>query len=98
VIVGTTSKPKTFTIKNASSKKKGLAVNIEMESASPPVFTVKSECEKTLKPGKSCKVSVTFTPPDTTPQTGTLMIYDNVIGAPQSVHLSGTGKAPKKKK
>ena len=95
VTVGTTSKPKTVTIKNAGSKKTGLAVNIEMESASPLVFAVSSECEETLIPGKSCKASVTFKPTDTTPQTGTLMIYDNVTGAPQTVGLSGTGKAAK---
>jgi hypothetical protein len=42
-------------------------------------------------------VSVTFSPTDTTPQSGTLTISDNVTGAPQSVSLSGTGKAAKKK-
>jgi hypothetical protein len=94
VIVGDTSKPKTVTITNAGSKKKGLAVNVEMETASPSVFAVTSNCQ-TLEPGKSCKVMVTFTPTDTTPQTGKLEILDNVIGAPQTVDLSGTGKAPK---
>jgi len=98
VTVGTTSKPKTVTITNAGSKKTGLAVNIEIESASPPVFTVSSRCEETLDPGKSCKVSVTFQPgTDTKLQTEKLMIYDNVTGSPQAVSLSGTGKAPKKK-
>ncbi len=97
VTVGNTSKPKTVTIKNAGKKKTGLAVSIESESASPPVFTVKSECEETLEPGKSCKVRVTFTPPGTTLQSASLKIVDNVIGEPQSVGLSGTGKAPKKK-
>jgi outer membrane protein assembly factor BamB len=95
VRAGTTSKPKTVTIKNAGSKKTGLAVSIEMESALPSVFAMKSKCEKTLAPGKSCKASVTFNPTDTTPQSGRLMIYDNVIGAPQTVGLSGTGMAPK---
>ncbi len=95
VTTGTTSKAKTVTIKNAGSKKTGLSVNIEMESASPSVFAMKSECEKTLKPGKSCKAKVTFNPTDTTPQSGSLLIYDNVIGEPQSVGLSGTGTAAK---
>ncbi|MGD1027263.1 choice-of-anchor D domain-containing protein [Candidatus Binatus soli] len=97
VAVGTTSAPKTVTIKNAGKKRTGLAVSIESESASPSVFAVKSECEKTLDPGKSCNVSVTFTPTNTTPQSGELTINDNVIGSPQSVSLSGTGKDPKKK-
>ncbi len=97
VTVETTSKRKTVTIKNAGSKKTGLAVNIEMESASPSVFNVTSECKETLLPGKSCKVSVTFMPTDTTPQTGSLTISDNVTGAPQTVGLSGTGKVGKEK-
>jgi hypothetical protein len=44
-------------------------------------------------------VSVIFTPiDDTTAETGSLMIFDNATGSPQSVGLSGMGKAPKKKK
>jgi len=95
--VDKTSKAKSVTIKNDGGKKSGVAVGIQSESADPPVFTVKSECAKTLEPGKSCKVSVTFTPPDTTAHTGTLMIFDDISGSPQSVGLSGTGKAAKTK-
>ncbi|MGC2756069.1 hypothetical protein, partial [Candidatus Binatus sp.] len=80
------------------NKQTGPPVTIEMETASPSVFAVKSQCKKTLKPGKSCKVSVTFKPvDDTTAETGSLMIFDNATGSPQSVGLSGTGKAPKTK-
>ena len=95
VQVGMTSEPKTVKIKNAGSGKKALAVTIEMQVASPSVFAMKSECKKTLKPGKSCKASVTFNPTDTTPQIGSLIIYDDLTGSPQIVGLSGTGKAAK---
>jgi hypothetical protein len=67
-----------------------------MESASPSVYAVVSGCAKTLAPGKSCKVELTCTPPDTNSHPGTLSVFDNVVGAPQSVPLSCTGKAPKK--
>jgi hypothetical protein len=97
--VGKTSKAKDVTIKNNGNKKTGVAVNVEMETASPSVFALKSQCKKTLAPGKDCKVSVTFKPvDDTTAESGTLMIFDNATGSPQSVALSGMGKAPKKKK
>jgi trimeric autotransporter adhesin len=66
-----------------------------MEIAAPSMFAVKSECEKTLAPGKSCKASVTFEPTDTTAQSGSLKIYDNVTGSPQTVTLSGSGAAAK---
>jgi hypothetical protein len=95
VTVGTTSKSLKVTIKNAGGKKNGVPVSIAMETASPSVFAVKSECAKMLAPGKSCKASVTFTPSDTSTQTGTLMIYDDVSGSPQSVGLTGTGKTKK---
>jgi hypothetical protein len=96
--VGKTSKPKTVTIKNDGNKNTGVPVTIESESASPSVFAVKSQCKKTLKPGTSCKVSVTFKPvDDTTAETGRLMIIDGASGSPQSVSLSGTGKPAKKK-
>ena len=89
--VGKTSKPKTLRIKNPA-KKKGPSLTIQMQSVTPGAFAIKSQCKKTLKPGKTCKVSVTFKPPDTTPQTATLMIFDNAAGSPQMIPLSGTGK------
>ena len=96
--VGKTSKPKTVTVKNDGTKNTGLPVTVTMATASPSVFAVKSQCKKALSPGKSCKVSVTFKPvDDTTAETGSLMIFDNASGSPQSVPLSGTGKAAKKK-
>ena len=97
--IGEPSKAKDVTIKNNGNKKTGAAVSVTMESATPPVFTVKSQCDKTLGPGKKCKVSVVFTPvDDTTAESGHLMIVDNATGSPQSVELSGMGSAPKKKK
>jgi hypothetical protein len=96
-VVDSVSKPKTVTIKNEGSKKFKINISITGESAAAP-FAVTSECEETLEPGQSCKVSVTFTPTGTTEQSGELTINDNVLGSPQTVALSGTGKAPKTKK
>jgi Abnormal spindle-like microcephaly-assoc'd, ASPM-SPD-2-Hydin len=88
------SKAKSVTIKNAG-KTKTSSVTIEMEGVSGSAFELKSECKQTLAPGKKCKVSVTFSPTDTTAQSGTLTITDNVSGSPQSVPLSGTGRKSK---
>ena len=92
-VVGKSSKPKALKIKSVA-KKKGPPLTIEMETVSPGAFAVKSQCHKTLKPGKTCKVTVSFSPPDTTPQAATLMIFDNAPGSPHTIPLSGTGKAP----
>jgi hypothetical protein len=90
--VGKTSKIK-VKIKNTSPAGSGLDVTITGETTDPP-FAVKTACVKTLKPGKSCKVIVTFSPTDTTPQVGDLIVDDNAAGAPQDIPLSGTGRAP----
>jgi Abnormal spindle-like microcephaly-assoc'd, ASPM-SPD-2-Hydin len=94
VSVGTTSKPRTVTITD-SGRKRSMPLSIAMESTSAP-FAIKSQCEKTLKPHKSCKVSVTFAPTNTTARQGTLTIVDDEPNSPQTVSLSGTGKAGSK--
>jgi hypothetical protein len=97
-VEGKTSKAKKVTLKNVSSKKSKADVIIDGESTGLP-FEIKKACAKTLDPGKSCDVEVTFTAPEnTTPQTGALLIIDDATGSPQTVTLSGTGKAPKVKK
>jgi hypothetical protein len=70
-------------------------VSITGETADAP-FAVTTQCIESLAPGESCKVSVIFSPTDTTEQNGTLTINDDEAGAPQKVPLSGTGKAPRK--
>jgi len=88
--IGKTDK-KEVTIKNTDSKKSMISVVVTGETAAAP-FGVKKQCVKTLKPGKSCKVEVTFTPPDDSPQVGVLIINDNALGAPQMIPLLGTGR------
>jgi sugar lactone lactonase YvrE/cell division septation protein DedD len=99
--VGARSKPKTMKVSNPKGNKEhpGIAVQIDgTYSDNPGVFAVTSECKQTLEPGRSCKVSMTFTPPDATPQSGNLMIFGTaIIPSPQTAPLSGTGKAAKKK-
>jgi Abnormal spindle-like microcephaly-assoc'd, ASPM-SPD-2-Hydin/CARDB len=81
------------TIKNTSSKSSKISVMLTGESASStPPFGVTTQCVRTLAPGKSCKVSVTFTPTDTSPQAGNLTIMDSAQGNPQTVPLSGIAK------
>ena len=96
-IVNSVSKPKTVTIKNGASKKSKITVIVTTESATAP-FAVSSQCSTSLAPGKSCKVSVTFSPTDTMAQSGELIVNDDETGEPQKIPLSGTGKAPKVKK
>jgi uncharacterized repeat protein (TIGR03803 family) len=83
----TTGKAKTVTIKNLSTGT--LAFSDFSVSAS---FAISANtCGATLKAGKTCRVSTTFTPTVVGASTGVLSVYDNATVSPQSVTLSGTG-------
>jgi hypothetical protein len=86
-----TSLPRPVTIKNASSGTSRVLVSITGQSTSSP-FAVSHKCDKTLLPGKSCTVKVTFHPTDTILYSGQLVITDNETSGSQTVVLMGTGK------
>ena len=97
IALGTTSKPKLVHIVNRKSRKLSVSVTISGESSTSAAFAV-TQCAEVLPPGAECTVSVTFSPGQTTTrQSATLDINDDVRGAPQTVQLSGAGKASKKK-
>jgi hypothetical protein len=54
-------------------------------------FSQTNTCGTTLRAGANCAISVTFKPAAAGTRTGALGIYDNAIGSPQAVALSGTG-------
>jgi hypothetical protein len=54
-------------------------------------FSQTNTCGSTLDAGANCAISVTFKPIAAGARTGTLWIFDNATGSPQSVALSGTG-------
>jgi hypothetical protein len=84
---GNTSTAKSVSLKNTGS------ATLDITSIVPSAeFAVSSTtCGSTLAVGKTCKVSVTFTPTGLGAQTGTLSFTDNATGSPQTVSLSGTG-------
>jgi len=88
VIVEASSKPKTATLTNGGSGT--LDINSIVTSTN---FTQTNKCGATLAPGKTCTISVTFTPTQVGALTGTLSVNDNGTNTPQTVSLSGTGKA-----
>jgi uncharacterized repeat protein (TIGR03803 family) len=87
--VGTTSKAKSVAIKNANTDTATL--DLTGFTISGPFAITANKCS-TLVAGKSCKVSITFTPTATGTATGTLTISDNTPNSPQTVTLTGTGK------
>ena len=90
--VETTSAAKTVTLKNPGTTtlyNSSIAI-----TAGNSFFAISNNtCGAMLAAGKTCKVSVTFTPTQLAAETGTLRFTDNASGSPQMVSLSGTGVA-----
>jgi len=84
------SAAKTFTLTNAVTG----TLTITNISATPPFAVSSTTCGSTLAAGKSCTVSVTFTPTSLGAVKGTLSFTDNAPNSPKKVSLSGTGVEP----
>jgi len=89
-LVNTTSQPQTATLTNTGSE----AVSISSISTASP-FGQTNNCPSSLNPNSSCQIQVTFTPTSGGPAKGTLYVYDNAQGSPQTVALSGIGTVVK---
>jgi hypothetical protein len=87
-VLNTTSAPQVVTLTNSGNA----TLQISQISATGD-FTETNTCGLTLAAGASCKISVTFTPFSTGTLMGTLFIFDNVTGSPQTVALTGIGAA-----
>ena len=87
-VVGAKSAAKTATLTNAGT------VTLDIGSiATSSNFSQTNTCGSTLATGKSCKISVVFTPLQSGSVTGTLSVTDNAGNSPQTVALSGTAEA-----
>jgi hypothetical protein len=99
--LGETSPAQTVTVTNTGK------VPVQMGFASPSgddpsisstyandfAITSNSCAGNTIPAGTTCTFSLTFTPSTLNDEIGTLTIYDNAIGGPQTISLSGQGTA-----
>ncbi len=90
--VETTSAAKIVTIKNTGTASTSLSFAASGDFAAVAGGT--TPCGTTLPGGKSCTISVTFTPTTTGTLTGSVSVTDSATNSPQKVSLTGTGKAP----
>jgi hypothetical protein len=88
--VGVTSAAKTVTVKNTGTASTPLTISPATGDFAESATT----CGTTLGPSPaSCTISVTFTPEAVGTLTGDITITDNATTSPQTVKLTGTGKA-----
>jgi len=57
-------------------------------------FSQTNNCPTSLANGKSCTVTVSFTPTTFGERTGAVIVSDGGTGQPQTIQLTGTGNAP----
>jgi hypothetical protein len=88
--VGTRSTAKTVTLTNVSATALSIT-SIAIVGTDPADFAQSNTCGASVAAGKSCTISVTFTPKATGARTATVHITDNGGASPQSITLTGTG-------
>jgi len=89
--VGKGSSPKNVTVTNLGTSKNLSITSLTFSGSNPGDFTQTNTCSGSLGPGKSCTVSVTFTPAKSGSRSATLNINDNDPASPQQVSLTGSG-------
>jgi hypothetical protein len=91
--VGTSSISQTVTLANSGNADlTGIA--IALTGANANSFAQTNTCGTTLSAGKSCVISVVFTPAAAGDASATVTVTDNAGTSPQSVGLSGTAPQP----
>ncbi len=84
--VGTTSAPQTVKLTNTGKT----ALKISTMKATGQ-FEMTSTCTASVAAGKTCSISVTFSPTTEGAKSGTISIEDSASSKPQVIELSGTG-------
>ena len=85
-VLGTSSTAQTVTLTNTGNA--SLAISSITASGD---FSQTNTCGTSVSAGANCTISLTFKPIAGGTRTGSLSIFDNVPGSPQSVALTGTG-------
>ena len=93
-LVGTTSPPQFITLSNYGTATLEIA-GMNFLNSGPGDFGQTNTCGGLVGPGRSCTISVTFTPTQRGTRIGTLSITDNAPGSPQTVSLIGVGTVVK---
>jgi len=88
--LGTTSAPISVSIGNLGTTPLNIA-SIGIRGADHRDFAETSNCGQSLAAGKTCGITVTFTPTATGARSAWVAITDNGGGSPQTIALSGTG-------
>ncbi len=88
--VGTRSTPQNVTLTNTGSGTLSIT-SIRISGTNAGDFAQSNNCGKSVAPGASCTISVTFAPTAIGIRRAAIAITDNAKNSPQQVNLSGSG-------
>lgn len=88
VAIGVTSSPKPIVLSNNGSATLKIS-SITATCNTSFCFAQTSTCGTQVYAGKNCTIEVTFTPHKAGSASGTLSVFDNASGSPQTASLSG---------
>jgi len=92
VAVGTPSTVHNFTLNNVSGSSITIS-GVSFTGTNAADFSQTNTCGSILATGKTCTISVTFTPSIAGAESATLSVSDSASNSPQTASLSGTGIA-----
>jgi len=81
----------TVTLTNAGTTTV-LIAGFNMTGVNSADFTYAAPCGSSIAAGGTCQLTMYFTPGKTGLEKATFKVYDNSVGSPQSLALSGTGQ------
>jgi VCBS repeat protein/ASPM-SPD-2-Hydin domain-containing protein len=84
--VGTTSAPQSVSLTNKGTT----TLSISSITSAPP-YSVSSTCGKSVAPGASCNLNITFSPTTQGTFAGTISLVDSASTKPQVIEVSGSG-------
>ena len=92
-VVGLTSAPQSVTVTNSGTSALSIT-GIAITGTNSADFAQTNTCGGSVGAGRSCVISVTFTPTATGTRTASISVTDNASSSPQAISLTGTGQAP----
>jgi dienelactone hydrolase len=92
IAVGVTSQPLSTTMTNSGNSPLGIT-SIEITGGNAADYTETNTCGTSLAVAQSCTITATFLPIQSGFTSADISITDTGEGSPQTVHLSGKGKA-----
>ncbi len=91
--INTSAAPMTVLVTNTGDATLTIT-SLKILSANPGTFTQANTCANSVAAGANCTFTLNFMPIVGGTLSATIQIFDNAVGSPQQITISGTGNAP----